>query len=91
MAKRGAPLGNNNPSKNKPWADAIRKAVIQADGATLHKIAQALLDKAGDGDIQAIKELGDRLDGKPHQTIAAEVDSTVTVEIMRFGASKTPK
>lgn len=90
MAKRGAPLGNNNPGKNKPWAEALRKEIVQ-DPERMRRLARSLLAKAEDGDTSALKELGDRLDGKPHQTIAAEVDSTVTVEIMRFGASKTPK
>lgn len=82
--KGGAPVGNDNAAKNKPWADAVRKAVVQADGKKLAKIANALIDKAADGDIAAIKELGDRLDGKAHQTIAAEIDATVNVTVKQF-------
>ena len=84
MANRGAPEGNNNAGKNKPWAEAIRKAATQ-DPKKLSKIAENLLTMAAGGDIQAMKEIGDRLDGKPHQTIAADVDTTVTVEVVRFG------
>ena len=63
-------IGNTNSSKNnRLWADTIRRAVIQADGAKLRAIADALIDKAAEGDIQAIKELGDRLDGKAAQAV----------------------
>lgn len=84
-----APRGNKNSSKdNRLWADTIRRAAIQGDGKRLRAAAEKLLDAAADGDIEAMKVLGDRLDGKPHQTIAAEVDTNVTVEVVRFGAAK---
>ena len=61
----GAPVGNTNSSKdNRLWANTIRRAVLQSDAERLRRIAEALLTKAEDGDITAIKEIGDRLDGK---------------------------
>jgi len=73
----GAPLGNRNQSKNKPWADAIRRALARREksgkGADLNRLAEALLDRAGEGDLTALREVGDRLDGKPAQAITAEV------------------
>lgn len=64
----GAPMGNQNSTKSKRlWGETIRRAVLQSDGEKLRKIADALIDKAAEGDIQAIKELGDRLDGKALQ------------------------
>jgi len=33
----------------------------------LRKVAKALITKASDGDVSAIKEIGDRLDGRPTQ------------------------
>ena len=73
----GAPLGNRNQSKTKPWADAIRRALARREktgqGADLNRLAEALLDKAAEGDLVALRELGDRLDGKPAQSISAEV------------------
>lgn len=65
----GAPIGNRNASKSKLWEDAIRRAVLQDDGKRLRAIAERLLDKAAEGDVAAIKEVGDRLDGKPRQAI----------------------
>ena len=64
----GAPEGNQNSSKsNRLWAETIRRAVVQSDPDRLRSIAEKLLDMAASGDIQAMKELGDRLDGKPKQ------------------------
>ncbi|NOD65802.1 hypothetical protein [Ruegeria sp. HKCCD6109] len=54
----------------KFWADAVKRAVHRRlDGdddnpQKLELIADALVDAAMDGDIQAVKEIGDRLDGK---------------------------
>jgi hypothetical protein len=61
----GAPLGNQNSSKNnRLWAETIKRVVVQGDGETLRRVAEALILKAQEGDIAAIRELGDRLDGK---------------------------
>jgi len=66
----GAPEGNTNSNKNnRLWADTIRRAVIQSDSERLRRIAEAMLTKCEDGDMTAIKELGDRLDGKAIQGI----------------------
>lgn len=66
----GAPEGNQNGLKqNRLWGETIRRAVTQADGKKLRQIADTLIDLAAQGDIQAIKELGDRIDGKPAQAI----------------------
>jgi hypothetical protein len=64
----GAPAGNQNSSKaNRLWAETIKRAIAQSDGERLRQIAEKLLDKAAEGDIQAIKEVGDRIDGRPMQ------------------------
>lgn len=68
----GAVVGNQNARKGK-WAQALSAAVLVEDPVTrrrrLDAIADRLIQKAEDGDIQAIKELGDRLDGKPSQSL----------------------
>jgi len=66
-----APLGNKNAVKNRPWADAINRAVLANDGQRLRAIAEKLLVLAEAGDVSALRELGDRLDGKPKQQIEA--------------------
>lgn len=85
----GAPLGNQNSSKaNRLWAETIRRAVVQSDGDRLRRIAESLLNKAEEGDIQAIKEVGDRLDGKAMQATELSgpdgepLKSSLTVEFV---------
>tara|TARA_Y100000310_G_C20221284_1_gene595881 strand:- start:334 stop:588 length:255 start_codon:yes stop_codon:yes gene_type:complete len=59
-------------SKTKDWADALRRAVHrESEGKGSPKwldvIANKVCEAAADGDSQAFKEIGDRLDGKPKQ------------------------
>lgn len=73
MAKRGAPLGNTNGTKpNRAWSDAIRMAVARkkkGDNVTIRDLADALIDKCLSGDVSALKEFGDRYEGKVPQAI----------------------
>jgi hypothetical protein len=79
--KVGAPEGNQNAAKGKVWNDQLRKAIAQNP----HKVRAAveqLLDLAADGEAWAIKELADRLDGKPMQsTDITSSDGTVVSAI----------
>lgn len=57
---------------------------------TLDSLAEKLLINCDDGDMQALKELGDRLDGKPAQAIAVSGDgeggsikSHITIEFVK--------
>ena len=83
----GAPVGNQNASNVKVWSDAIRRAMARAEHdpvvghRTLNALADRLLEKAAEGDMAALKELGDRLEGKPAQTIDAKVEGGLTVTI----------
>lgn len=59
-------------SKQKDWASALRRAVhreSEGKGSPkwLDKIAERVCELAADGDPQAFKEIGDRLDGRPKQ------------------------
>ena len=78
----GAPRGNLNAIKDKPWSDAIRRACLADDGRRLRVIAEKLLEKAIEGDIQAMKEIGDRMDGKSEQrtTLAGDVDAPLFLD-----------
>lgn len=63
----GAPLGNKNATKNKLWADALNRALLAEDGKKLRALAEKLIARAEEGDVTALKEIGDRMDGKPTQ------------------------
>lgn len=72
--------GNKNSGRRqeKPFADALRLEIAAAgedNPRALRLIARKLLDKAGEGDLAAIKELADRTDGKPSQQL--DIDATV--------------
>jgi hypothetical protein len=68
--------GNKNSGSwsKKPFRDALNMQIIAAgeDHKALRRIAQALLDKAYEGDMQAIKEVAERLDGKVPQALQHE-------------------
>lgn len=63
--------GNQYAAKAKQWQMAIERALDKRGAgdrrAALDKIAVALLEQAEMGEQWAVKELGDRLDGKPAQ------------------------
>ena len=63
----GAPLGNRNAHKGYIWNAALRRAIVQDDGKRLRASIEKLLNLAANGEPWAIKELADRLDGRPKQ------------------------
>lgn len=83
--KPGAPLNNKNSTKEKRlWGKIIRKLAVQEDAAKLHSVANALFEKAAEGDISAIKELGDRLDGKAQQEsiVSGDHDNPIMIQVV---------
>lgn len=68
----GAPIGNKNACKGKVWADALHRAIAQDQGKRVRLAAEKLLDEAARGQQWAIKELGDRLDGRPKQETSVD-------------------
>ena len=68
----GAPIGNQNASKqNRLWGGILNKIATQ-NPDKMRQAAEKLLEMAVEGDIAALKEFGDRLDGK----VTASVDVT---------------
>ena len=69
----GAPLGNQNSANGTRWRNAIDSALnnrCKSDGQkALVAIAEIMLAKAAEGDMTAIKELGDRMDGRAAQSL----------------------
>ena len=67
------PINNRGGRKSdKLWRDALAVASKREDPngrVYLARIAEKCVQMAADGDISAIREIGDRLDGKPHQSV----------------------
>jgi len=84
----GAPIGNKNATKNKPWINALNRAIAQRDADDLRKIADKLISLAMEGDLNAIKELGDRLDGKATQGIDADINIVGNLAVLIEAARK---
>lgn len=67
------------PPKEKSFANmlniAIKEAIEGSDRTKLRAVADALVDKAMQGDVQAIKEVADRLDGKVPQAVVGDDES----------------
>ena len=70
--------GNTVSADGRRWHQAIKQAALRQHGRSkvtmLEKAADALVQMAVDGDIGALKELGNRLDGMAHQSVS--VDNT---------------
>lgn len=77
----GAPLGNKNRSGTRMFEEAVKRAILQDDGKRLRAIAEKLIDMAAEGDLQAMKELADRTDGKAKQAIVGGDPSDAPVQI----------
>ena len=72
--------------KDKLWAAAIKRAVhrrIKAGGKNpqyIDRLADQLVKYAEKGNGWAFKEIGERIDGKPHQSIGGtEPDGSIGI------------
>lgn len=76
--KKGESGNPGGRTREKPFAEALRIALAEEEPATqkrkLRVIADKLVDAALDGDPWAIKEVIDRVDGKPTQSVDATID-----------------
>lgn len=73
-----AALGNQYATKARVWSSAINRALAERTRAlqreALDDLAEQLLKKCEEGDMAALKELGDRLEGKVAQTTILQGD-----------------
>jgi hypothetical protein len=73
-----------NKGKDKPWTEALRMAALEIgdDGhKKLRAIAAKCVEAAIAGDMQAMREIGDRLDGKPMQSMDMTVRQAIAKEL----------
>ena len=80
MAAAINPVGSKS---EKPWRDAIRRAVNRREEGKrspkwLDRLADQLVLTGNKGDVSALKEIGDRLDGKPVQGVEMALNVQVT-------------
>lgn len=74
-----------NPKKEKIWADAVRRAVHrrleneEGKPQKIERLADKLVEFALDGEGWAMKEIGERLDGKAPQAIETTGNLTVSI------------
>lgn len=81
------------PKTDKIWADAVNRAVkrrlekSEGKPQKLERLADKLVSMALSGDMQAIKEIGDRLDGRPFQSVDhSSKDGTMTPQAIEIRA-----
>ena len=69
----GAQPGNRNAARACDWRQAIKRALAHESGKTYREgldiVAKKFIEAAKAGDAWALKEIGDRIDGKPAQSI----------------------
>jgi hypothetical protein len=82
MAFRKGKSGNPDGTQtNKPFLAALTRAIVQEDAKRLRQAAETVLDLAAAGEPWAVQFLADRTDGKPAQSVTAEVKGEFTVNL----------
>jgi hypothetical protein len=64
--------------RDKPFRDALRLEISRANADKLRRVARALIERACEGDVSAIKEIGDRLDGRVPSVVAGDKENPIT-------------
>ncbi len=80
MATSGGQPGNQNSTKaRRLWGETIHRVITQENSKKLRAAAEALVAKAIEGDTTALRELGDRIDGKVPQAIVGADNGPVQI------------
>ena len=77
--------GNDYSSKiNRILGETLKRKLIQNEAKRANRVIEALLDKAEDGDVSAIKEVFDRSDGKVMQEskISGDSDQPLIIQVV---------
>lgn len=85
-----------SPKSEKHWRDALRLALMRTDDGEdprprIYRIADRLVLMALDGDMEAIKEIGDRIDGKVSQQITVAPNEAMQQIIVTWAAAQNAK
>ena len=77
--------GRQGHKAEKIWRDAVMRAVkrVQKGDTTkpLERLADQLVQEGLAGNVVALKEIGDRLDGRPAQTVAGDPDQPMELVV----------
>jgi hypothetical protein len=75
---------NSGRRQEKPFRDALRMelAALGEDHKALRQVARRLIENASAGDMQAIRELADRVDGKVPQALIGGDDEDNPVRVV---------
>lgn len=86
----GNPAGRQS---EKPWRDALSVALSENNRAALRAIADAVVQRALTGDMLAVKEIGDRLDGRAKQQteVTGAEGGPLVVQVIRFAGDPNSK
>lgn len=75
--------GNPGGRKKKELTIALESVLAEKDPATkktkMVLVARALVDKAIDGDVPAIKEIWERLEGKVAQAVVGDPEQPIKI------------
>lgn len=77
------PLGAGALGHRRPFTEALTRALLQNDGKKLRALAERLFELAMNGDVQAMKEIVNRLEGMPRQTVDVASDGVTIVMMQR--------
>ena len=87
----GRPIGSIN--RQKPFNDALLMT-LRSNPLALRRISAKLVEKAEEGDLAAIREIADRLDGKPVQMLDPRdlpIHELTDQQLMAIAAGASPE
>jgi hypothetical protein len=87
----GRPIGSIN--RQKPFNDALLMT-LRSNPLALRRISAKLVEKAEEGDLAAIREIADRLDGKPVQMLDrrdVSINELTDAELLAIAAGGLPE
>ena len=80
--KKKSNIGNTYSNKEKRMPNERLRMELSQNPEKIKKIVIALIDKAIDGDLSAIKEVFDRVDGKVVNQVNAEISDNRPIYVV---------
>ncbi len=83
---------NGRPKDSISVVAAIKRKLKEVDGESkktyLEKLVQKVIDKLlNEGDVAMIRDIIDRIDGKPTQKIAGDIENQAPINLLIYGDS----